>query len=184
MTWTPSYLNRYYALAPAKAAALAALFVLGGGVGMIACGALADWVSRRSPGRQLLMAGAYSLVSSLALLLALRLPVGGPQLGLLALAIAMASGSLGPAGAFLAARTRPSNHGAVFGAFSLANNALGLAPGPLVIGMMADRLSLLGALQLAPAVGLLGAAVFLIAGRSSRRDAAIAGQAVSEPAVP
>ena len=182
MTWTPSYLNRYYALPPAKAAALAALFVLGGGVGMIACGALADWVARRAPGRQLLMAGAYALVSSTALLVSLHLPTGGPQLGLLALAIALASGSLGPAGAFLAARTRAANHGAVFGAFSLANNALGLAPGPLLTGVLADRLGLLGALQLAPLAGLLGAAVFLIASRSARRDAAAGALDVPEPA--
>jgi MFS family permease len=167
MSWTPSFLNRYYALAPAKASALAALFVLGGGVGMIVCGALADWVSKRFARRQLTMAGIYSLVSAGALLIALRLPAGSAQLALLATAIALASGSLGPAGAFLAARTRAAAHGTVFAAFTLVNNALGLAPGPLVTGMAADRMGLLGALQLAPIAGLIAAAAFIIGERSA-----------------
>jgi len=41
-------------------------------------------------------------------------------------------------------------HGTAFAVLTLANNAFGLAPGPIVTGWMADRIGLLGALQLLP----------------------------------
>jgi hypothetical protein len=47
---------------------------------------------------------------------------------------------------------------------ALAYNLLGLTPGPLVTGVLADRLGLITAMQLAPAVSLAVLAV-LAAGR-------------------
>ncbi|MFD0531726.1 hypothetical protein ACFQ1I_42310 [Kitasatospora arboriphila] len=55
-----------------------------------------------------------------------------------------------------------------FGTLTLANSLLGLAPGPAVTGMIADRTGLLGALQLVPLVALLASACFLV-GRSRYR---------------
>lgn len=44
--WLPSYLNRYYAMAPDRAAVLAAGFVLLAGVGMVGCGIFTDRVGK------------------------------------------------------------------------------------------------------------------------------------------
>src|SRR5258708_29301558 len=52
VAWMPTFLNRYYALAPDRAAAGAAVFVLLGGVGMVVCGIVTDRVSKTAPGRK------------------------------------------------------------------------------------------------------------------------------------
>jgi MFS family permease len=167
ISWLPSYLNRYYAMGPAKAASTAAVFVLASGVGMIACGSLADRASRRVPGRQGVVAAAYCAGSAVLLFAALSLPAGPAQLVLLGLGMLIASGSLGPAGAVVAARADPAAYATAFAMLTVINNALGLAPGPFLTGVAADRLGLLGALKLLPLAGLLAAAGFMMANRAA-----------------
>ena len=48
----PSFLNRYYDMAPAKAAMSAAVFVLVTGVGMVVCGILTDRLSKNAPRKE------------------------------------------------------------------------------------------------------------------------------------
>ena len=57
-------------------------------------------------------------------------------------------------------------HGTAFAVLTLANNAFGLAPGPILTGWLADRIGLLGAMQWLPFASLAAAGVFLIAARS------------------
>jgi MFS family permease len=163
IAWTPSFLNRYYAMGTSKAAAIAAGLVLTGGFGMIACGALADWISRRAPRRQLLIAGLYCLASAVFATAALLSPVGWGQIALLGLAMAIASGSLGPAGAAAAAGSDLAAHASVFATLTLIMNFLGLAPGPFLTGLAADRWGLWRALQLAPIAAVAGAVMFAAA---------------------
>jgi MFS family permease len=163
IAWTPSFLNRYYALGTAKAAAVAAGLVLTGGFGMIGCGALADWISRKAPRRQLLIAGLYCLASAALATTALLLPIGWGQLVLLGLAMAIASGSLGPAGAVAAAGSDLAAHASVFATLTLIINFLGLAPGPFLTGLAADRWGLWRALQLAPIAAVAAAVAFAVA---------------------
>jgi MFS family permease len=163
IAWTPSFLNRYYAMGTARAAAIAAALVLAGGFGMIGCGAFADWMSRRAPRRQLLIAGLYCLASAAFVATALSLPVGWGQLVLLGLAMSIASGSLGPAGAAAAAGSDLTAHASVFATLTLIMNFLGLAPGPFLTGIAADRWGLWRALQLAPIAAVAAAVVFAVA---------------------
>jgi hypothetical protein len=58
-------------------------------------------------------------------------------------------------------------HGTAFALLTLANNAFGLAPGPIVTGWLADRIGLLGALQWLPFASMAAAAVFLIGTRTN-----------------
>ena len=169
MAWGPSFLNRYHGMALSQAAVVSSGFVLAGGIGMIVCGALADRISHGRPQIQLKVAAGYSLASAALLAIALALPAGGPQLVFLACAMSLASGTLGPAGAVVAAGAPLESHGAAFAALTLANNFLGLAPGPYVTGAVADRVGLLHALQLAPLAGLLAAGGFAMALRLGRR---------------
>jgi MFS family permease len=159
--WLPSYLNRAYDLAPDKAAGLAAVAILFMGAGMIVCGAVTDRLSRHAAIRKWTTAIVYSLVSLIFLGSAFSLPPGTAQLLLLAIGIFFAAGTTGPAGAMVSNLTHESIRATAFGTLTLANNLLGLAAGPLITGILADRLGLVTAMQIVPfiAVGALGALV-------------------------
>lgn len=160
LAWLPSFLNRYYGLPTDKAGVAAAAFILIGAIGMTVCGVITDRVSRKAPSRKWTVAIAYSLLSAGLLLAGFMLPAGTGQLVLIALGMAMVAGTTGPAGAMVANLTHPSIHATAFATLTLANNLLGLAPGPFVTGMIADRIGLAGAMQIVPLIALGAAAAF------------------------
>jgi len=161
LAWLPSFLNRYYGLPTDKAGVAAAAFILIGAIGMTVCGVVTDRVSRSVPARKWTVAIAYTLISATLLLLAFQFPPGTAQLVLIALGMAMVAGTTGPAGAMVANLTHPSIHATAFATLTLANNLLGLAPGPFVTGIIADRIGLMGAMQLVPLIALGAAAAFI-----------------------
>jgi hypothetical protein len=61
-------------------------------------------------------------------------------------------------------------HGTAFATLALANNLIGLAPGPFLTGMIADRIGLVGALQLLPIACLGAAACYAAARRTYAAD--------------
>ena len=61
-------------------------------------------------------------------------------------------------------------HGTAFAVLTLANNAFGLAPGPILTGWLADRIGLLGAMQWLPSASLAAALVFFAAARSTSAE--------------
>ncbi|MGG1947646.1 MFS transporter [Trinickia sp. NRRL B-1857] len=162
LAWMPSFLNRYYGLAPDKAGMAAAVFLMLGGAGMIVCGIVTDRVSRTVATRKWVSAIAYSLGSFVLLAIGFRLQAGPAQLAVLGAGIFLVAGTSGPAGAMVARLTPETIHASAFGTLTLANNLIGLAPGPLVTGIIADRIGLLGALQLIPFAALAGALLFAI----------------------
>ncbi|MGO4330580.1 MFS transporter [Cupriavidus sp. 2TAF22] len=162
LAWMPSYLSRYYGMATDRASLTAAAFVLAAGAGMIVCGALTDWVARNAPTRKWLMAIAYSTTSCALLLAAFHTPPGAAQMVLICAGMLLVGGTAGPASAVVANLTHPSIHATAFATLTLANNLLGLAPGPFVTGVIADRIGLLGALQIIPLAGLCATLAFAI----------------------
>jgi MFS family permease len=162
--WLPSYLNRTYDLPPDRAAGVAAVAILFMGAGMIICGWITDRLCRRVAIRKWTTAIVYSLVSLVFLGGAFLLGPGGLQLLLLAIGIFFAAGVTGPAGAMVSNLTHESIRATAFGTLTLANNLLGLAAGPLVTGILADRLGLETAMQLVP-LAAVGALVALVLGR-------------------
>jgi sugar phosphate permease len=171
--WLPTYFNRYYDLPVGKAASLAALFLAICGVGMVVCGVISDRLFSR-PDQRVTLAVGYSLSCAILLSAALMLPAGPAQLILLGLAIFLAAATTGPAGAMVAALTPAAIHGTAFATLTLANNFLGLAPGPIVTGWLADQVGLLEALRWLPLASIASALVFLSARRSSRTEVAFA----------
>lgn len=171
-TWLPTYFNRYYAMPLATAATTAALFLGISGLGMVACGMASDRLARGNPVAKFNLAIAYSLGCALALLLAFALPVGPAQLVALGFAALLAAGTSGPAGAMVANLTPLAIHSTAFATLTLANNLLGLAPGPIAIGRIADRIGLAPALQLLPLACLAAAAAFTLASRTYADDLA------------
>jgi predicted MFS family arabinose efflux permease len=168
--WLPTYFTRYYGLGIGHAGSLAALFLLTGGVGMVLCGMLSDRLARHRPERKIDLAIFYCFTCALLIFAAFRFQPGMMQLALLGAATFVAAGTTGPAGAMVANLTPRAIHGTAFATLTLANNLLGLAPGPVLTGRLADALGLLGALQLLPIACLLSIAAFLIARTTYRAD--------------
>jgi MFS family permease len=173
--WMPSYLNRYYAMAPHRAAMAAAVFVLLSGIGMVTCGLVADKIGKTRPARTWDAAFLYCLVVFTLLMVAFRLAPGALQLVLIAMAMFATSGTNGPGGAMVANLTSRTIHASAFALLTITYNLLGTAPGPYLTGFVADRIGLLGALQYMPLVGLVAAAAFAVGKRSYARDLARVG---------
>ena len=172
MAWMPSYLNRYYHLPTDKSAMLAGMFILLGAIGMVVCGMITDRLSRHAPTRKWWIAMAYSVISSTLLLIAFQLPAGTPQLVLIGAGMFLVAGTTGPAGAMVANLTPSKIHSSAFATLTLVNNLLGLAPGPFITGIIADRIGLLGALQISSAMALAAAVAFALGKRYYAGDLA------------
>lgn len=170
MVWFPSYLNRYYQMGTDQAGVVSAIIVLTGGTGMILCGILSDRLCRNAPDRKIALAIAYCLISCVLLSLAFQLAPGVPQLVVIAMAMLVATGTSGPAGAMVANLTHFSIHGTAFATLTLANNLLGLAPGPYVTGVLADHFGLDRAFQLIPLISVAAALVFWYGKRHYHND--------------
>jgi MFS family permease len=174
MAWMPSFFSRYYGLPTDRAGACAAVVVLASGAGMILCGMLSDRLSRLRPSTKAALAAWYSLGSAVLLTAGLLLPVGAAQLALVGCGMFFAAAATGPSGAIVAELTPAAIHGTAFATLTLANNLLGLAPGPFFTGVLADRFGLARAFQVVPLVSLAAAGMFLYV---LRRYAADAGRA-------
>lgn len=168
--WLPSYFNRYYAMPVDAAGRMAALLLLICGCGMVLCGMASDRAAQGRPDRKILLASGYGFGSAIALCLALLLPPGLPQLVLLGIAMFLVAGTTGPAGAMVANLTPAALHGSAFATLTLAHNLLGLAPGPIATGRVADAIGLLDALRFLPIAAVIAALLFLAARRSYLAD--------------
>lgn len=168
--WTPSFLNRYYGMPIAKAAMSAAVFVLITGVGMVVCGNLADRLSMHARERKWVAAIVFCLACCTLLAIGLRMPAGPLQLLVIGVGMFFSAGASGPSGAMVANLTPPSIHASAFATLTLANNLLGLAPAAILTGIIADRIGLLGALQLVPFAPLVAAIAFFIGRRNYADD--------------
>ncbi|TCJ93823.1 MFS transporter [Nocardia alba] len=165
LSWMPSFFNRYYGLAPDRAAGLAAVIVTLVGAGMVVCGVITDRVGRSEMARKWTAAIVFCLISLVALGIGFGLSTGVPQLILLGIGAFFAGGSAGPTVAMVANLTHPSVRASAFGTLTLANSLLGLALGPFVVGVLADSLGLRDALRITPVVSVLAIAALVLGRR-------------------
>jgi MFS family permease len=170
IAWLPSFLNRSYHLPTAKAAGLAAIFLLISAVGMMVCGALGDRLGRHAPERKVTLSIGLALGSAVLLSAAFSLGPSPAQLVLIAAGMFIVAGTIGPAGAMVANLAPPALHGTAFALLALANNILGLAAGPVVTGILADRFGLQTALQVVPLMSVIAALAFASGKRFYGRD--------------
>lgn len=154
LAWAPSYLNRYYGLDPGEAALRTALLLIAAGGGMALGGVVVDRLGTSRPQRRLLIPAGYSVASSVVLLAAFVLPPGPLQFALIAIGLLAGAGFAGPAGAVVADIHDPAVRATALATLALANNLIGLAPGPFVTGLLADAHGLDVALRLAALAGL------------------------------
>ncbi|RDI44897.1 MFS transporter [Nocardia mexicana] len=176
LSWLPSFFNRSYGLAPDRAAAVAAAFVLLVGAGMVGCGVVTDRVGRADMSRKWTAAIVFCLISLICLTVGFTLDTGPLQLTLIGIGALFSGGSSGPTAAMVANLTHASVRASAMGTLTLANSLFGLALGPFVVGVLADSVGLPTALSLAP-LTYVAAIAALILGRRlypaglRRRDA-------------
>ena len=170
LAWLPSLFQRSYGLSPASAASLGGAFVLLQAVGMVGGGVIADRLSRSRPARKARIAAVYGVMAAALMGGGLWAPIGTGQLVALGCGMVFAASASGPAGALATDVTPPTIHASVMATLALCNNLIGLAPGPIIVGRLADQVGLARALQVAPLAALLAAGAFLAAARFYDRD--------------
>ncbi|MFW0783767.1 MFS transporter [Gordonia sp. CPCC 206044] len=164
LAWMPSFFNRYYDLAPDRAGVAAGAVVVLVGTGMVVCGMVTDRLGRHDITRKWLSAIAFCVISLVCLTAGFGFGTGMTQLVLVGIGAFFSAGSSGPTAAMVANLTHSSVRASAMGTLTVANNLLGLALGPFVVGVLADHIGLSGALQLSPLVYIL-AIIALVAGR-------------------
>jgi predicted MFS family arabinose efflux permease len=170
IAWLPSYLNRYYQMDMARAGAIAGVLLLVSGVGMTVCGILCDRLSRKNIRGKIWLVIGYCSLCFIVLTVGFSLPPGKLQLVFVALGMFVAASTTGAGGAMVANLTHRSIHATSLATYTLAQNLIGMAPAPLVVGALADRFGLNTAMQLLPIASVLSAMVFLYGARHYRQD--------------
>ncbi|MCY1378764.1 hypothetical protein D9M69_664260 [compost metagenome] len=123
----------------------------------------------------------YALISAVILLVAFSLPPSPLQLILIGVGLLIGAGFAGPSGAVISDVTSASIHASALAVLVLANNMIGLAPGPFVTGLLADAFDLQIAMSLVPLASFGAAFAYLKASRHYRNDLARVQQAASAP---
>jgi MFS family permease len=165
IAWTPSYLNRFHAMDMAKSATVAGVLLLASGIGMIFGGVLADRLSRHNQRNRLRVPMAYALLSGVILLVAFSMPPNTLQLAVIAIGLLIGAGFAGPSGAVVSDVTHASIRASALATLVLANNIIGLAPGPFVTGLLADMFNLQVAMTVVPLASLGAAYAYYRASR-------------------
>jgi predicted MFS family arabinose efflux permease len=170
MAWIPTYAGRYYQLQAGGAAGLASIALLLVGVGLVAGGALADRIASKDSRRRLTVLAGYGQLHFVLLAGAFLLPPGPLQMGLIAAGALFSGAHGGVLIAVTAEIVHPGLTATGIATMVLANNILGLAPGPLIAGALSDAYGLKAALTVTPIACLLASFLFLLAARSYRAD--------------
>lgn len=171
MAWLPSYLNRYYAMEPGEAGVKTGIFVLLSAIGMTLGGALVDRLSRHVPERKLQITALYAGATLLLFLIGFSMSPGWPQMLLIGLGIFVSGAHSGSSSAVVTEVNDPRIHATVLSVLALAISLLGMAPGPFIVGLLADFSELKTAMLIMPLASLLAGLCFLAANRHYRTDA-------------
>ena len=170
-SWLPSYLNRFYGVAPDLAAKQAALVVLLGALGCVVWGSVLDRFGRRRARNKLVGLAVLCVLTMAVFLLAFAgSAAGAGQFRLIALGGFMMTCTVGVAAAVALDVIHPGVRSTGAAVLSLFQNLFGLAVGPFLAGMLSDLWGLQQAMAVIPAFGLLAAVFFLVAARSYEQD--------------
>lgn len=170
MAWIPAYVGRSYSLGAEHSALLSSVALGIVGLSMIFGGAIADRIGAVHGERRLYVLAAYVFMQFVFLTTAFLLPAGNLQLVLVVLGALF----VGAHGGVLIAVTTDVVHPGLcatgIAIMVLANNLIGLAPGPVIAGALSDIYGLQTAMAITPLAGLAAAALYLVASKSYRRD--------------
>ncbi len=169
--WLPSFLNRYYGLAPDQAGLKTGVVVLVSGLGAIAWSMVADRLASRQALARLHVCAAAGVATAILMFLAFGvLSPGTAQFWTILAGAAAMTGTIGPVAAVVVDVVHPGIRATAAAVLSLTQNLFGLAAGPLVAGVLSDRFGLPFAMSVVPLSCLAAAAVFLLACRTYAAD--------------
>jgi MFS family permease len=170
-TWMPSFLNRYYGLAPDQAGLKAAIVILIGAAGSVIWGNLADRAGHKQPRRKLYVVAAACLLTAALLGFAFgALPSGGLQFALIVAGGFGLTCTLGTVPAVVMDVVHPGLRATAAAMVTLIQNLLGLAAGAFVAGALSDAFGLQTALAVIPLASLAAALLFILAARRYEGD--------------
>lgn len=154
--WTPPYVERVFGIGKAEIG----LFVggaaaVGGFIGVIAGGKLADHLKKRNPGGRLLVMMFSTLAPVIPLIVALNTSNFALFVGLFFIMATTTSMAIGAAGATTQDLVMPHMRGAAAATFFLGTTLLGLGMGPYMVGQVSEltgslKSGMLSLLLLAP----------------------------------
>ena len=169
--WLPSYLNRYYGLAPDQAGLRTGIIVLIGGLGALLWSVVADRLSARIPSARLLVPAAAAVLTTVFMCTAFAVvPPGATQFALIAAGGLVMAGSVGPTDAVVIDVIHPGLRATAVSVLSLTRNLFGLAGGPLLAGALSDAYGLSFAMSVVPVLCLIAAVLFVLAARTYEAD--------------
>ena len=179
VAWAPSFMHRVHGLAVEEVGRrFGVLALLGGVLGALAGGRLADWLMVRWPGGRVLVSGLGFLLGTpvcIGLILASDLRVFTPLLFLTYLFYSLYNG---PLATVLIDVVPAAVRSSVLGAFILFSHLAGDAIAPPLVGYISDAVganatpeaAIRTAMLTLPAAGLVGGLLILIALRTVKRD--------------
>jgi predicted MFS family arabinose efflux permease len=171
-SWLPSYLNRFYGLAPEQGAKQAALVVLVGALGSFVWGIVVDRLSLQRARNKLPALAVLCLITLCVLMLAFAgMQPGADQFKLILLGGFFMTATVGVVSGVVIDVIHPGVRSTGSAVLSLFQNLLGLAIGPFLVGALSDQWGLHVALSVVPLFSILAAVFFLIAARSYETDA-------------
>ena len=174
--WLPSFLNRFYGLAPDQAGIKAAIVVLLGAIGSVVWGLVADRMGRSRPRAKITTLAMLSVGTTVVFVTAFGfMAPGNGQFALIALGGFLMTATVGPVGAVTIDVVHPGLRATAAATVALFQNLLGLAAGPFVAGVLSDALGLEAAMAITPFACLLAALAFVAAARSYEPDLAKVG---------
>ena len=170
-TWLPTHLERAYGLPPARAGVMASFVVLAGALGTVTAGHVADRLARRDVRWRMFVPAVAAVATAATLGIAFgAVPPGATQMALVLLGGATATSAIGPAVAVVLDVVPPSVSATAVAIYAVVQNLMGLAVGPVVTGVLADRWGLTAALATVASVGLAAGFAFWWGSRSYGRD--------------
>ncbi|CAM5784780.1 MFS transporter [Rhizobacter fulvus] len=170
-SWLPSYLNRYYGIAPDEAAKQSALVVLLGALGCVVWGAVVDRLGRRRARRKLVALATLCVLTTAVFMAAFGAMVpGAAQFRVIAFGGFLMTCSVGVVAAVALDVIHPGVRSTGAAVLSLFQNLFGLAVGPFLAGALSDLWGLQQAMAVIPAFSLLAALLFVVASRSYESD--------------
>jgi MFS family permease len=170
-SWLPSYLNRYYGIAPDAAAKQSALVVLLGALGCVVWGAVVDRLGRRRARRKLVALATLCVLTTAVFMAAFGAMVpGAAQFRVIAFGGFLMTFSVGVVAAVALDVIHPGVRSTGAAVLSLFQNLFGLAVGPFLAGALSDLWGLQQAMAVIPAFSLLAALLFVVASRSYESD--------------
>lgn len=164
IAWLPTFFHRVYGYSTQQSAVTAAMLVLCSGVGMTFCGIVCDrYFSKNS--EPIRVAMLFCLISCGILLISFHMVASPVQIAMIAFGMFFVTGVAGPTGAFVTAMSHPSIHATALATLALANNLIGLASGPFLTGVLADKFGLQIALKTILLSSLVATVMYFIANK-------------------